>query len=597
MDPLLANPNFQQMATSTGQTPEQYLASLDAVALEQHRKVLLRVSPVEASVAPVLESGPVLNNTGGGEEPGVLMRNEQNLLRDNIGERQLLETRIADLEGSVATQEGVDRLNQMKLKLIELGGSVESNQSTPQYDAAAQSYMDQLRDQQSQAAAVSPEVRAAEAELQSTTGLLSSGSLPPEMQASIQARQNAAQAALTTATTDRDARVADVTNSTLSVENPVNGNVAQSRGPVLQANPNEQPGADPAMYTPTGLTPNPSAIGAADPYAPAVAPPAPALRNGLTPNPSAVGAADPYAPPPKGPVLEDPTKPTPPAAALTDATGTTNGTTVGTGSVNGGLSATARTASGGSTGNARGSNMAYSKIGTGESLIRIGGAMYSGALQGNGLGAATQEYGSIQDANRATEAEAFKQAEATRLAELRANRVGAGKGKSGKLAGPPTAVYKEATLSAITRIKDLLGKESGFNPFDNLTGWTGSLLSAVPGTPAHDTLNSINTIEAAVGFDRLQKMRDDSPTGGALGQVTERELALLSQSLGSLKQSSSREQFVANLNSVEKHYQAAVAAVEAQQAAWYQMNGGTSPPNAAPAAQEGLTSKAAAFLE
>ena len=313
---------------------------------------------------------------------------------------------------------------------------------------------------------------------------------------------------------------------------------------------------------------------------------------GLTPNP----ADDRYA---TSPVLADPTKPSPTTAALTNVspTDTSKGTTGGSGTVNGGLSATARTASGGSTGNARGSNMAYSKIGTGESLIRIGGAMYSGALQGNGLGAATQEYGSIQDANRASEAEAFKQAEATRLAELRANRVGAGKGKSGNLAGPPTAVYKEATLSAITRIKDLLGKESGFNPFDNLTGWTGSLLSAVPGTPAHDTLNSINTIEAAVGFDRLQKMRDDSPTGGALGQVTERELALLSQSLGSLKQSSSREQFVANLNAVEKHYQAAVAAVEAQQAAWYQMNGGTSPPNAAPAAQEGLTSKAAAFLE
>ena len=177
---------------------------------------------------------------------------------------------------------------------------------------------------------------------------------------------------------------------------------------------------------------------------------------------------------------------------------------------------------------------------------------------------------------------AYNKAEATRIAELRAK--GKGKGKTGKLAGPPTAVYKQATLSAITRIKDLLASESGFNPFDNLTGWTGSLLSSVPGTPAHDVLNSINTIEAAVGFDRLQKMRDDSPTGGALGQVTERELALLSQSLGSLKQSSSREQFVANLEAVEKHYQAAVAAVEAQQAEWYRMNGGTMPakPTAAP---------------
>ena len=245
------------------------------------------------------------------------------------------------------------------------------------------------------------------------------------------------------------------------------------------------------------------------------------------------------------------------------------------------------------TANARGS--ALGMVPRGESLIRIGGAMYSGALQGDGLGAATREYGSIQDANRAAEVAAAKQAEATRIAELRAR--GTGKGKSGNLAGPPTAVYKQATLSAITRIKDLLASESGFNPFDNLTGWTGSLLSSVPGTPAHDALNSINTIEAAVGFDRLQKMRDDSPTGGALGQVTERELALLSQSLGSLKQSSSREQFVANLEAVEKHYQAAVAAVEAQQAEWYRMNGGTMPakPTAAPS-NDSLTDQELSYI-
>jgi len=584
-DPLLTHPTFVIMAQSQNKTPQEYLDSLSPNMLENSRKILLGVEPEPqpAAQAPVLQTA-VDPASRAGEEPGVLMRNEQNLVQENIGERQLLETRIADLEGSVDTQADVARLQQMKQRLVELGGSVESNQSTPQYDAAAEAYLEQLRGQQAQAAAVAPDVRAAEAEIASTTGLLSSGTLPPEMMASVQARKAAAEAALASGNAARDARVAEANGRTLSVENPVNGNVASSYGPILQPNPNEQPGADPAMYTPVpALTPNPSAIGAADPYAPPYAPSAggvlPTAANEPIPMGQApVDFATLEAQNSKSPVLINTTTPAPATttantAAQTPALSTTSSTTATR------APALSRGA-GNMTANARGSALGITP--RGEGLIRIGGAMYSGALKGDGLGAATREYGSIQDANRKAEVDAYNKAEATRIAELRAK--GKGKGKTGKLAGPPTAVYKQATLSAITRIKDLLASESGFNPFDNLTGWTGSLLSSVPGTPAHDVLNSINTIEAAVGFDRLQKMRDDSPTGGALGQVTERELALLSQSLGSLKQSSSREQFVANLEAVEKHYQAAVAAVEAQQAEWYRMNGGTMPakPTAAP---------------
>jgi hypothetical protein len=69
-----------------------------------------------------------------------------------------------------------------------------------------------------------------------------------------------------------------------------------------------------------------------------------------------------------------------------------------------------------------------------EALIRIGGAMYSGALKGDGIGAATQEYGKIQDANRdyerkMAEAEQKRQME---MAKLRAKRAGGGSGKLGK---------------------------------------------------------------------------------------------------------------------------------------------------------------------
>jgi len=126
------------------------------------------------------------------------------------------------------------------------------------------------------------------------------------------------------------------------------------------------------------------------------------------------------------------------------------------------------------TANARGS--ALGMIPRGESLIRIGGAMYSGALKGDGLGAATREYGSIQDANRAAEVAAAKQAEATRLAELRANRLGAGKAGSKSTEGAGDLRFGISKLqTALGMIRGSDGSLTGLNPsalFDRFIGKT-----------------------------------------------------------------------------------------------------------------------------
>ncbi|MDC1282169.1 hypothetical protein N8Z18_00170 [bacterium] len=414
------------------------------------------------------QPAPVLQQTNNpadrvGEEPGVLMRNEQNLVQDNIGERQLLETRIANLEGSVDTQADVARLQQMKQRLVELGGSVESNQSTPQYDAAAKAYLEQLRGQQAQAAAVAPDVRAAEAEIASTTGLLSSGTLPPEMMASVQARKAAAEAALASGNAARDARVADVNGRTLSVENPVNGVTAQSLGVQL---PGQEPGMNGASdYTrpppvPVDNSGMPSGLG---PYT-APTPPTPILAGN---EPGMNGASD-YS----KPVLINTTTPAPTTttantAAQTPALSTTSSTTATR------TPALSRGA-GNMTANARGS--ALGMIPRGESLIRIGGAMYSGALQGDGLGAATREYGSIQDANRAAEVAAAKQAEATRLAELRARGTGSKAAGSKATKGAGDLRFGISKLqTALDMIRGSDGSLTGLNPsalFDRFIGKT-----------------------------------------------------------------------------------------------------------------------------
>ena len=86
------------------------------------------------------------------------------------------------------------------------------------------------------------------------------------------------------------------------------------------------------------------------------------------------------------------------------------------------------------------------------------------------------------------------------------------------------------------------------------TGFFGGLLSNIGGTDAGDISASLDTIKGNIAFDKLQAMKDASPTGGALGSVTENELRLLQSTLGSLEQSQSSEQFLRNLTRLEAIY-------------------------------------------
>jgi hypothetical protein len=86
------------------------------------------------------------------------------------------------------------------------------------------------------------------------------------------------------------------------------------------------------------------------------------------------------------------------------------------------------------------------------------------------------------------------------------------------------------------------------------TGFVGGILKGVGGTPAKDLASLTTTIQANIGFDRLQRMREESPTGGALGQVAVQELEALQATLGNLDNSQTNQQVVENLTRLEEQY-------------------------------------------
>ncbi len=203
-------------------------------------------------------------------------------------------------------------------------------------------------------------------------------------------------------------------------------------------------------------------------------------------------------------------------------------------------------------------------------MIAMGAAGLRGSAQGGlqGLAGMGEAYG------------AYKAAEQDAIAKYNQSLAKAA-GKSKSKGAPQQSPYTPVVLSAIDRIEGRVSEASDdwINPFDNVTGATGSVMSIVPGSPAYDTAMDIETIVSSIGFDRLQAMRDASPTGGALGQVSERELSQLNASLGNLRQSQSRENFLVNLRAVRRHYQAAVEAIRAQQIEYARMNGLPIPPH------------------
>ena len=171
-------------------------------------------------------------------------------------------------------------------------------------------------------------------------------------------------------------------------------------------------------------------------------------------------------------------------------------------------------------------------IGTNEMISRMGFA----GLAANGLGATASlgamgdMYGAVKDSNRS----AINQYE---LAVAKAQAKAKGKDKKTGNAGD---------LYGSIVVNDAIDR--GLPMIDNFTaGLGGTLLSKIPGTDATDLMKLIDSVKANAGFDKLQAMREASPTGGALGQVSDKEIRFLQSVFGSLDQDQSPKQLKYNL--------------------------------------------------
>lgn len=105
-----------------------------------------------------------------------------------------------------------------------------------------------------------------------------------------------------------------------------------------------------------------------------------------------------------------------------------------------------------------------------------------------------------------------------------------------------------SVLEEIGQAKDLLANGWG------TTGWSGKLSENFPSSSGAQLKKRIDTIKANLAFDKLQQMRASSPTGGALGAVSDKENQMLQSALANLDTFQDPEQLKRGLEKVEKTY-------------------------------------------
>jgi len=119
------------------------------------------------------------------------------------------------------------------------------------------------------------------------------------------------------------------------------------------------------------------------------------------------------------------------------------------------------------------------------------------------------------------------------------------------LAGIDAAIQKsDETIDKVNRVLPLVKP--------NTVGIESAVRGDLPGFlggEARQLKRAVESLQANFGFDTLNQMRQASKTGGALGQVSERELALLINALEAIDLEGDPDTLKENLNLVVRHYE------------------------------------------
>ena len=166
-----------------------------------------------------------------------------------------------------------------------------------------------------------------------------------------------------------------------------------------------------------------------------------------------------------------------------------------------------------------------------------------------------QQMAAATQANRSALTSVQREIAQTRLDELKSKQAD----KAEKKEDAKNAAVNHAA-KVITDVQAAQGLVTG-----TTTGVVGKGVAFVPGTTAYDLQQRLLTLKANLGFDRLQQMRDASPTGGALGQVAVQELQALQATVGSLELGQSKAELQKNLNKIENHYSNWIRTTQGQQ--------------------------------
>lgn len=163
----------------------------------------------------------------------------------------------------------------------------------------------------------------------------------------------------------------------------------------------------------------------------------------------------------------------------------------------------------------------------------------AGQVAGQRLDAANAPYDAAKaraDARKA-EAEAIK-------AERELAKGAAGKGSD----------KARTELSRMIERIDGISADAGDNGGWGETGLTGSMLREWSGSPAFDLAGGLKTLDATAAFTALSEMRANSPTGAALGAVSDTELGLLKSTIANLDPNQSQERFQEALGQTRRAY-------------------------------------------